>query len=72
MKRLLLIGIGSGDPDQVTVQAVHALDAFDVLFVVTKDGADELVCNRLDVLGPVDPVLAIRRPHDALAIAIDD
>lgn len=46
MRRLLLIGIGAGDPDHVTVQAVHALNAFDVLFLVTKDAADELVALR--------------------------
>jgi precorrin-6A synthase len=46
MRRLLLIGIGAGDPDHVTVQAVRALDRFDVLFVVTKDGTDELVALR--------------------------
>jgi precorrin-6A synthase len=46
VRRLLLIGIGTGDPDHVTVQAVGALNAFDVLFVVTKEGADELVALR--------------------------
>jgi precorrin-6A synthase len=46
MRRLLLIGIGAGDPDHVTVQAVAALNAFDVLFVVTKDAAQELVALR--------------------------
>jgi precorrin-6A synthase len=50
MRRLLLIGIGAGDPDHVTVQAVRALDAFDVLFVVTKEGADELVALRRQVV----------------------
>jgi precorrin-6A synthase len=50
MRRLLLIGIGSGDPDHVTVQAVEALNAFSVLFLVTKDGADDLVGLRRDVL----------------------
>jgi precorrin-6A synthase len=46
VRRLLLIGIGTGDPDHVTVQAVRALNAFDVLFVVTKDRTDELVALR--------------------------
>ncbi|MBA2637553.1 MAG: precorrin-6A synthase (deacetylating) [Solirubrobacterales bacterium] len=46
MRRLLLIGIGAGDPDHVTVQAVGALNAFDVLFLVTKEGSDELVALR--------------------------
>lgn len=50
MRRIVLIGIGAGDPDHVTVQAVKALDAFDVLFVVTKDGTDELVAMRHHVV----------------------
>ncbi len=50
MRRLLLIGIGAGDPDHVTVQAVAALNVFDVLFVVTKHGADELVALRRAVV----------------------
>jgi precorrin-6A synthase len=50
VRRLLLIGIGTGDPDHVTVQAVRALNAFDVLFVVTKDGTDELVALRRHVV----------------------
>ncbi|HEX6391761.1 MAG TPA: precorrin-6A synthase (deacetylating) [Solirubrobacteraceae bacterium] len=47
---ILLIGIGAGDPDYVTVQAVTALNAFDVLFVVTKDGAEDLVAMRRAVV----------------------
>jgi precorrin-6A synthase len=50
VRRLLLIGIGTGDPDHVTVQAVRALDTFDVLFVVTKDATDELVALRRAVV----------------------
>ncbi len=51
MRRLLLIGIGAGDPAYVTVQAVRALNAFDVLFVVTKAAAtDELVDLRRGVV----------------------
>jgi precorrin-6A synthase len=50
MRRLLLIGIGAGDPDHVTVQAVRALDAFDVLFLVTKDGIDDLATHRMGIV----------------------
>jgi precorrin-6A synthase len=50
MRRVLLIGIGTGDPDHVTVQAVNALNAFEVLFVVTKDGTDELVTLRRSIV----------------------
>src|SRR5206468_11934643 len=49
-RRLLLIGIGAGDPDHVTVAAVRALDAFDVLFLVTKDGIDDLVDHRMEIV----------------------
>jgi precorrin-6A synthase len=38
MRRLLIIGIGAGDPEQVTVQAINALNRADVFFVVDKGG----------------------------------
>jgi len=51
MRRLLLIGIGAGDPDHVTVQAIRALNAFDVLFVVRKEReTDELVGLRREIV----------------------
>jgi precorrin-6A synthase len=46
VRRLLLIGIGTGDPDQVTVAAVRALNDFDVLFVVIKEGGGDLLALR--------------------------
>ena len=36
MRELLVIGIGTGNPDHVTVEAVSALNAADVFFVVDK------------------------------------
>ena len=36
MKRLLVIGIGAGDPEQITVQAIKALNQADVFFVIDK------------------------------------
>lgn len=36
-RELLLIGIGAGDPDWLTLEAVRAIQALDVLFVVTKE-----------------------------------
>ena len=36
MRTLLLVGIGTGHPDHVTVQAVEALNRADVFFVVDK------------------------------------
>lgn len=48
MREVLVIGIGAGDPDYVTVQAVRALNRADVLFAMDK-GADR------------DDLLALRR-----------
>ena len=39
MKKVLVIGIGVGDPDQLTVQAVQALNRIDVFFVMDKGPA---------------------------------
>jgi precorrin-6A synthase len=36
MRRLLIIGIGAGDPEHLTAQAIRALNAVDVFFVVEK------------------------------------
>lgn len=36
MKKILIIGIGAGDPDYITVQAVKALNAVDVFFLMDK------------------------------------
>ena len=36
MSKVLVIGIGAGDPEQVTVQAVNALNKVDVFFVLDK------------------------------------
>ncbi|MEV0947892.1 precorrin-6A synthase (deacetylating) [Rhodococcus sp. NPDC049939] len=36
MRELFVIGIGAGDPDQVTVQAIKAMNKADVFFVLGK------------------------------------
>src|SRR5688572_25326105 len=53
MRRLLLISIGAGDPEHITVQAVAALNQVDVFFALDKgaDGVDLLnlrkeICDR--------------------------
>jgi precorrin-6A synthase len=48
VKRVLVIGIGAGDPDQITVQAVRALNQADVLFSIDR-GAGELVALRHEI-----------------------
>ena len=46
-----MIGMGAGDPAFVTVQAVDAINAVDVFFVIDKGEAKEdLVAVRQDVL----------------------
>ena len=49
MRRVLVIGIGAGDPDHVTMQAVAALNAADVFFVMEKGAAGELVRLRREI-----------------------
>jgi precorrin-6A synthase len=39
MKTILIIGIGAGDPDYITVQAVKALNRVDVFFLMDKGPA---------------------------------
>ncbi|MFF0865917.1 precorrin-6A synthase (deacetylating) [Nonomuraea sp. NPDC003560] len=51
MKRLLVIGIGAGDPDHLTLQAVKAIAATDVFFIVDKgETKQELIQLRLDLI----------------------
>ncbi|MEU1956400.1 precorrin-6A synthase (deacetylating) [Nocardia rhamnosiphila] len=51
MRTLYVIGIGAGDPDQVTMQAVKALREIDVYFVIGKGvEKQELVAVRTAIL----------------------
>ena len=50
MKRILIIGIGAGNPDYVTIQAVNALNEVDVFFVMDKGIAKEkLIALRKEI-----------------------
>ncbi len=50
MKRILVIGIGAGNPDHLTVQAIAALNQADVLFVMEKGPeTDALAALRRDI-----------------------
>ena len=40
MRRILVIGIGAGNPEQITIQAINALRQVDVLFMTDK-GSDK-------------------------------
>ncbi len=51
MDKVLLIGIGAGDPAYVTVQAVEALNSVDVFFVLEKAAEqDDLVALRREIV----------------------
>ena len=69
VRKVSIIGIGAGDPEQVTVQAVKALNAVDVFFVVTKGTEQqELVDLRTAVLEryveqPTYRVVEVRDPE---------
>ncbi|MDR4307989.1 precorrin-6A synthase (deacetylating) [Chelatococcus sambhunathii] len=60
-KTILIIGVGPGDPDQVTIQAVKALNRLDVVFLMDKGAAkDSLIEHRREVLRRHAPDRAIR------------
>jgi precorrin-6A synthase len=51
MRSVLVIGMGPGDPEQITVQAIRALNRAEVVFVVEKgSAADELAETRREVI----------------------
>ncbi|MFD3578633.1 precorrin-6A synthase (deacetylating) [Streptomyces sp. NPDC058644] len=51
MRKIHVIGIGAGDPDQLTLQAVKALKSTDVFFILDKgEEKDDLVRLRRDIL----------------------
>jgi precorrin-6A synthase len=51
VKQVSIIGIGAGDPDYVTVQAIKAMNKADVFFVVTKASEkQDLVDLRREIL----------------------
>ncbi|OLM32507.1 Precorrin-6A synthase [Pseudonocardia sp. Ae717_Ps2] len=55
VRTVLVIGIGAGDPDHLTLQAVRALQRADVVFVIDKglDGGgsqDDLLALRTEIL----------------------
>jgi precorrin-6A synthase len=50
MKKLFVIGIGAGNPDYITVQAINALNEVDVFFVMDKgEDKEDLVRLRREI-----------------------
>ena len=83
MRRVSVVGIGAGDPDDITVAAVKALAGSDVLFVIDKPGArSDLATARREIVarhvpGGEDRIVAVRDPErdraaDAYVEAVED
>ena len=58
MRKVLIIGIGAGNPDYVTIQAINALNQVDVFFIPNKGMEKEAlqrfrleICERSVVSG---------------------
>ncbi|HTN98689.1 MAG TPA: precorrin-6A synthase (deacetylating) [Nordella sp.] len=50
MRKLFIIGVGAGDPDYITIQAIKALNKVDVFFVIDKgEEKDDLVALRKEL-----------------------
>jgi precorrin-6A synthase len=51
MKNVLIVGIGTGNPEHMTIQAINALNSADVLFIPTKGEAKaQLADIRRDIV----------------------
>ncbi|MGV9614353.1 precorrin-6A synthase (deacetylating) [Nocardia xishanensis] len=65
MRKLFVIGIGAGDPDQVTVQAIKAMRQVDTFFVIAKGvEKQELLDVRTTILAE-----HVERPYRVVEIA---
>jgi precorrin-6A synthase len=83
MRRVSVVGIGSGDPDDITIAAIKALNASDAFFVIDKPRArSDLVALRRVILeryveGAARRTVLVRDPErdrgaDAYAEAVED
>lgn len=65
MRRIRVIGIGSGDPEQVTLEAIRAMREVDVFVVADKGADDPLLATR-------QALLARHVEGDARVVAVRD
>ena len=71
MRTVLVVGVGAGDPEHITVQAIGALRRAEIVFVVEKEEAEDLVragddgCGAFLVWG--DPAL-----YDSTIAVLDE
>ena len=74
MRQIVVVGIGAGNPDHITVQAIKALNRLDVVFVLDKGAEkDELaqlrreLCDRYITARPYRMVEIPDPPRDRLS-----
>jgi precorrin-6A synthase len=61
MRKILVIGIGAGHPEHITVQAINALNQTDVLFITDKGAdKDDLAQFRREIIERYAPKRPIR------------
>jgi precorrin-6A synthase len=66
MRKIAVIGIGAGDPRQVTMEAVEALRAADVFFILDKGSlTQQLIDVRQEILDRYVPDRSYRLVHAA-------
>lgn len=72
MRRILVVGIGPGGPDQITVEAIRALEAAQVIFELAR-GTEELTAVRREIcrrhLSREPPVVVVEEPRRDRAAA---
>ncbi|MFI5911335.1 precorrin-6A synthase (deacetylating) [Dactylosporangium sp. NPDC051541] len=66
MRKVLIIGVGAGDPEQVTVQAINAMNAVDVFFVLDKASVADLTVARQALVARY-----VRRPDSRTVVIAD-
>ena len=74
MKTLKVIGIGAGDPDYITMQAVKALNLVDVFFLMDKgQSKDKLIDLRRDICERYisDPAYRFVEAHSPERVRVD-
>jgi precorrin-6A synthase len=58
--KLALVGIGTGNPEHLTLQAIRALSGADLIIVPRKSGKGDLAELRLAICAEVAPTVEIR------------
>ena len=61
MRKILIIGVGAGHPEHITIQAINAINRADVLFIIDKGPEkDDLAQLRRDICARYAPQKQLR------------